>query len=167
MATPYIGELRLVSFSFAPKGWAQANGQLMSISANQALFSLFGTTYGGDGRVNFGLPNLQGRVAMHFGNGFNQGQAAGEKTHTLLTAEMPAHTHIPQAVNGAANNSSPVGHLFANTSGTLSVYSNANPTAMSPTVVSNTGSNQPHENEQPYLVMNWVVALDGIFPTRT
>jgi microcystin-dependent protein len=167
MGSQYIGELRLVSFNFAPSGWAQANGQVMAINQNQPLFALFGTMYGGDGRATFALPNLQGRVAMHFGNGFGQGQASGEVNHTLLISEIPQHTHVPNAVNGSANNSSPVGHFFANTGAGLSIYSNANATAVSPAVVSNTGGSQGHPNQQPFLVMNWIVSLSGIFPSRS
>ena len=166
MGTPYLAELRLVSFNFAPKGWAQANGQLMPINQNQALFSLLGTTYGGDGRVNFGLPNLQGRVAMHFGSGFTQGEVGGESNHTLLSSEMPAHPHAVNAVNAAANNTSPGGHLFANTAGAATVYNSGSAIAISPTVVTNAGGGQAHNNQQPYLVMTWIIALQGIFPSR-
>jgi len=166
MGTPYIGELRLISWNFPPKGWAFANGQTLSIQQNQALFSLFGTTYGGNGVNNFLLPNLQGRVAMHFGNGFNQGQPGGEINHTIIMSEMPAHTHTMNGVNTGASVTSPVNNFFANTTGAATVYGTGGPTAMLPADVSNFGGNQPHENEQPYLVMNWIVALQGIFPSR-
>src|SRR5579864_9536298 len=102
MSTPFLSEIKIVSFNFAPKGWAMCNGQLLAINQNQAIFSLLGTTYGGDGRVNFGLPNLQGRVPVHVGNGFTLGQLAGEITHTLIPSEMPAHTHVPVGSSTAA-----------------------------------------------------------------
>jgi microcystin-dependent protein len=166
MGTPYLCELRLVSFIFAPKGWAEANGQLMAINQNQAIFALLGTTYGGDGRVNFGLPNLQGRVAMHFGAGFNQGQTGGEINHTLTMQEMPAHNHFMNGLNGAENSTKPQTRLFATTTGNATVYGTGAPVPMLPADISNAGGSQPHENEQPYLVMNWIIALQGIFPSR-
>src|ERR1700736_186016 len=110
MSTPFLMEIRIVSFNFAPKGWALCNGQLLPINQNQALFALVGTTYGGDGRVTFGLPNLQGRVAAHMGQGFTLGQRGGEETHTLISSEMPAHTHIPQADPNPGTVTVPVNH---------------------------------------------------------
>jgi len=166
MGTPYLAELRLVSFSYAPKGWAMANGQTLAISQNQALFALLGTTYGGNGQTTFLLPNLQGRVAFHFGNGFTQGQVGGETTHTLSTAELPTHNHTASAVNVVADQNKPGNHLFANTTGGVTVYGGAQGTTLLPATISNAGGNQPHENEQPYLVMNWIIALQGIFPSR-
>jgi microcystin-dependent protein len=168
MSEPFLSELKLVSFNFAPKGWTMANGQLMSINQNQALFALLGTTYGGDGRINFGLPNLQGRVPIHMGNGFVLGELGGEATHTLLYSEMPAHVHMLQGVNatytastGAANN------LLANTTGNLGIYgARNNPGTMNPAEIGNTGGSQPHPNQSPYLVMTWIIALQGIFPTQ-
>jgi len=166
MGTPYLGELKLISFNYAPKGWAFANGQTLAINQNTALFALLGTTYGGNGQTTFLLPNLQGRVAMHFGNGFTQGEIGGQINHTLTVSEMPAHTHAMNAVNGAQNNANPSGHLFAATSGNATVYGTGGPIAVLSADVSNTGGSQPHENEQPYLVMNWIIALQGIFPSR-
>jgi microcystin-dependent protein len=166
MGTPYLCELRLVSFGFPPKGWALANGQTLPINQNQAIFSLLGTTYGGNGQTNFLLPNLQGRVAMHFGGGFNQGQVGGEINHTITLNEMPAHPHVMNAVNGAANDNKPAGHLFGGTTGNATIYGTAAPIPMLSADVSNAGGSQPHENEQPYLVMNWIIALVGIFPSR-
>ena len=168
MGTPYLSELRLVSFNFPPKGWTMANGQLMAINQNQALFSLLGTTYGGDGRVNFGLPNLQGRTPIHMGNGFVLGQMAGETAHTLINSEMPTHIHTLNGVNTNATPNLPPGNaLLANTVAPLSVYGPAsNLVSMYPGDVSMAGSSQPHPNQSPYLVMNWIIALQGIFPSQ-
>jgi microcystin-dependent protein len=167
MSSPFLSEVRLVSFSFPPKGWAECNGQLLPINQNQALFSLLGTTYGGDGRVNFALPNLQGRAPIHTGNGFTLGQNGGEYNHTLTITEMPQHMHGLQAVNGAQNNNSPPNNLLANTSGNLGVYRQpSNLASMFPGDVSNVGGSQPHTNQSPFLVMSWIIALQGIFPSQ-
>jgi len=167
MSSPYLSELRLVSFNFAPKGWTMANGQLMAINQNQALFSLLGTTYGGDGRVNFALPNLQGRVAIHMGNGFTLGEQAGEYSHTLNIQELPQHIHFLDGSNSSANNPSPSGNLLANTAGALGIYGPAtNLAAMQNGSITNVGGNQAHNNQSPYLVMTWIIALQGIFPSQ-
>ena len=163
MGTPYIGEIRIFSFNFPPKGWAFCNGQLLPINQNQALFSILGTTYGGNGQTNFALPNLQGRVPVHVGNGIVLGQSSGEATHTLITSEMPAHTHIPAGSATPAN----LGVLTGN----LWVTGNAayNPTANTSTNLAsilNVGGGQPHENMSPYLTLNICIALQGIFPSR-
>jgi microcystin-dependent protein len=166
MGTPYLSELKLVSFNFAPKGWTQANGQLLPINQNQALFALMGTTYGGDGRVNLALPNLQGRAAIHMGKGFALGQNGGEVSHTLVTGEMPIHPHFLQGLNGGQNSATPGNNLLANTSGNLGIYGPAtNLVLMYPTDIGNAGQSQPHPNQSPYLVMTWIIALSGIFPT--
>jgi microcystin-dependent protein len=168
MGTPYLAELRLVSFAFAPKGWALANGQTLAINQNQALFALLGTTFGGNGQQTFLLPNLQGKVAVHVGTGqFSaMGQTGGEASHTLTASEIPVHNHQMFAVGAAHNATSPGNALVANTSGNLTVYGTASPAAMFGGNVGNTGGSQPHENRQPYLVMNWIIALQGIFPSR-
>jgi microcystin-dependent protein len=163
----FLSELRCVSFNFAPKGWALCNGTLLQINMFQALFSLLGTTYGGDGRVNFGLPNLQGRAPLHMGPGYVLGQQGGEYTHTLVVKELPMHIHSLQGVNTTENQFAPTGNLLANTQGALTVYGPlASPGAMFPGDISNTGSNQGHPNMQPYLVMNWIISLSGIFPSQ-
>jgi microcystin-dependent protein len=166
MATPFLTELKLVSFNFAPKGWALSNGQLLPINQNQALFSLLGTTYGGDGRVNFGLPNLQGRAPLHVGGGFTLGQNGGEYNHTLILGELPTHIHTLQGVAATEDKTVPATHLLANTQGGLAVYGPpSNLVGMFTGDVSNVGGNQPHINQSPYLVMTWIIALQGIFPS--
>ena len=167
MSTPFLGELRVVSFNFPPKGWAFANGQLLPINQNQALFSLMGTFYGGDGRVNFALPNLQGRASVHQGNGFTLGQAGGEAAHTLTTPELPAHTHTVSAGSGVAKLASPANATWATTTNGLDLYAASADVALAPGSVglSTTGGGQPHENEPPYLVLSVIIALQGIFPS--
>lgn len=165
MSEPFIAEIKIVSFNFAPRGYALCNGQLLPINQNQALFSLLGTTYGGDGRVNFGLPNLQGRVPFHIGNGFAQGQAGGEAAHTLTVSELPAHTHTLQANNTAATTGLPGTNALAQSN--TPVYGPAaNPVTLAAPSLGNSGGSQPHLNLQPYLVLNFVIALQGIFPSR-
>ncbi|TMJ01417.1 MAG: phage tail protein [Alphaproteobacteria bacterium] len=180
MSTPFLGQIEIFSFNFAPKSWAQCNGQLLPINQNQALFSLLGTTFGGDGRVTFGLPDLRSRLPISFGPQNNIGVRAGEEAHTLIGSENGAHTHSLMAdttTNPAPNNTpAPAGSSvfgIANgaitPSGTFNVtlYSPGNFNAtLSPTVISNTGGNQPHTNIQPYLTLNFCIALQGIFPSR-
>src|SRR5262249_8925291 len=147
-------------------GWALCNGQLMPINQNQALFSLFGTTYGGDGRTTFALPNLQGRTPVHFGDGITQGQLGGEIAHTLNMSELAAHTHTPAGTSVAANLGTPSGNLWASAGQVW--YSNAaGVVSMNPATVLPVGGSQPHENRSPYLVLNFIVALQGIFPSQT
>lgn len=171
MAEPFLAEIRIFSFSFAPKGWALCNGQLLPINQNQALFSLLGTMYGGNGQTNFALPNLQGRVPNHVGAGLTQGQTGGETAHTLTISEMPLHTHgLNQnlAAGGAAVNATqgtPTGNFWANSG--KSHYSTSAPNAaMHPSAVSNVGGSQPHLNLQPFLALNFCIALQGIFPAQ-
>jgi microcystin-dependent protein len=179
MSQPFIAELRIISWNFAPRGWAFCNGQLLPINQNQALFSLLGTTYGGDGRVNFALPNLQGRVPIHMGSGFTLGQAGGEVAHTLTQGELPQHNHFLQAdatTVATSNSGTPAaGNALGQTIGQpptgatfpVSLYTAgiANLTTLNPAVVGNTGGNQPHENRQPFLALNVIIALQGIFPS--
>jgi len=164
MAEPFLSEIKIISWNFPPKGWAFCNGQLLPINQNQALFSLLGTTYGGDGRVNFALPNLQGRAPIHVGNGHTLGQNAGETAHTLAIGELPAHTHTAVGSDAGANTGNPTNAYWA--SGGQPAYSNAVNASMAPAAVSNVGGDQPHENMSPYLVLNFVIALQGIFPSQ-
>jgi len=164
MSEPFLSEVKIVSFNFAPRGWALCNGQLLPINQNQALFSLLGTTYGGDGRVNFALPNLQGSIPIHFGNGHDLGERGGEENHTLPNSEMAEHTHTFGASNAAPNQGLPTGNMWASNSG---AYSSASPdSSMNPASISSAGGNQPHTNMQPYLVLNFIIALQGIFPSQ-
>ena len=169
MSEPFLGEIRLMSFNFAPRGWAQCNGQFLPINQNQALFSLLGTRYGGNGQTNFALPNLQGRVAIHVADDFNQGQVGGEEFHTLSIAEMPTHTHVLSGTNNNATqiaaNPNAASNAYAR-SGNQMYSGPANLVAMLPNMVGNVGGSQPHENRQPYTVLNYVIALQGIFPSR-
>ncbi len=164
MTEPFLAEIRIVSFNFPPKGWALCNGQLLPINQNQALFSLLGTTYGGDGRVNFALPDFRGRVPVHMGNGFTLGQRGGEMAHTLSNSEMPAHNHPVNATSGAPNAGLPDGNIFA---ANASAYASAANVAMTTGAVTNAGGSQPHNNMQPYTVLNFIIALQGIFPSQT
>jgi len=164
MSDPFLGEVRMFGFNFPPRGWAACNGQLMPINQNQALFSLLGTTYGGNGQVTFGLPDLRGRVPFHFGGGFVQGQTGGEENHTLITAEMPSHTHSVSANANSANQSSPASGYSANSGRGL--FAPTSTGTMAPAAVGNAGSNQPHSNLSPFLVVNFCIAVQGIFPSR-
>ncbi len=162
---PFLSEIQIFAFNFAPIGWAPCSGQLLPINQNQALFALLGTTYGGNGQTTFALPDLRGRVPLHIGNGFDQGQQSGSESHTLTTLEMPSHTHIAIASTAAANQSSPVGNTWAS-GAAASPFKNTNNAIMNAAAFGNTGGNQPHENRMPYLVMNYCIALEGIFPSR-
>ena len=163
MTTPFVGEIKVVSFDFPPKSWALCNGQLLPINQNQALFSILGTTYGGNGQTNFALPNFQGRAPVHFGNGFNLGQISGEENHTLTNPEMPTHTHLISASSAAPDAGSMANNSWAANSG---AYGSNVTTVMNPASIVNQGGSQPHSNMQPYLVLNFIIALQGIFPSR-
>jgi microcystin-dependent protein len=164
MSEPFLGELRMMSFNFPPKGWTLANGATLPINQNQALFSLFGTTYGGNGQTTFGLPNLQGRVPIHMGSGFTMGQAGGEPAHTLSIAEMAAHNHFFQGTSNNADNPAPTGNLLATSANLYAPL--ANPTTLDPSTVAPVGGSQPHNNMQPYSTISFCIALQGIFPSR-
>jgi len=164
MAEPFLSEVRIFSFSFAPQGWAMCNGQLLPINQNQALFSLLGTTYGGNGTTNFALPDLRGRVSMHPGNGLVLGQRAGEEAHTLSLNEMPAHTHLAGASGNGPTVTPPTGNFWASNTG-FTPYGSTGDAAMSSQAVGNAGASQAHENRSPYLTLNFCIALQGIFPS--
>ena len=168
MAEPFLSEIRIMSFGFAPKGWALCDGQLLPINQNQALFSLLGTTYGGDGRVTFGLPNLQGRTPIHMGSGHTLGEQGGEQGHTLSISELPQHAHVANATTTLATANTPAAtSLLAQSSASQLYTSAANLVAMSPTAIANVGGSQAHLNMQPFLVLNFCIALQGIFPSQT
>lgn len=163
MAEPFLSEIRIMSFVFAPKGWALCNGQLLPINQNQALFSLLGTTFGGDGRVNFALPDLRGRTPIHVGSGHTLGEKGGEQAHTLSIAEIPTHTHVANAQSAAGTQLPPVGAVLAQAS---NVYRTAdNLIALGPSTVANVGGSQAHLNMQPFLTLSFSIALQGIFPS--
>ncbi len=165
MSEPFIAEIRMVAFDFAPRGWALCNGQLLPINQNQALFSILGTTYGGNGQTTFALPDLRGRSPVHSGAQIVLGERSGEENHTLINAEMPAHTHPVKGDAASASVSTPTGNVWA-ASGNNPFSSSAPDTAMNPASVTAAGGSQPHSNLQPYLVVNFVIALQGIFPSR-
>src|SRR5205085_92638 len=165
MSEPFLGEIKIISWNFPPKGWTFCNGQLLPINQNQALFSILGTTYGGDGRVNFGLPNLQGRSPVHVGNGISLGEVGGETSHTLNISELPAHNHLPSGSSSPPNQASPSGNLWA--AGNAKVFAPATDNStMNPQCILPVGGSQPHENMSPYLVLNFIIALQGIFPSQ-
>lgn len=167
MAEPFLAEIRIMSFGFPPKGWALCDGQLLPINQNQGLFSLLGTTYGGDGRVNFGLPNLQGRVPIHMGSGHTLGERGGEQGHTLSISEIPTHVHVAQAVNAPATTNVPGAGVMLAQSTASQMYSVGNPVSLAPNALTNVGGSQAHLNMQPFLVLNFSIALQGIFPSQT
>jgi len=168
MGTPFLAEVRIVSFNFPPKGWAFCDGQLLPINQNQALFALLGTMYGGNGTTNFALPNLQGRVPIHFNTNHAQGSVGGAESHSLGMPEIPQHRHSLTTVPSIGNSSNPTGRFLASTTTTFgNEYApTATAAVMGGAATSSTGSGQPHQNMQPYLVLNYVIALQGIFPSR-
>jgi microcystin-dependent protein len=168
VAEPFLSEIRIMSFGFAPKGWAMCNGQLLPINQNQALFSLLGTTFGGDGRVNFALPNLQGKTPIHSGSGFTLGQTGGEQAHTLTLGELPTHIHALQASN--TNGDAPVpaaaqGNVLAANASALYNPPNHPLVPLNAGSVTPVGGSQAHQNMQPFLALNFCIALQGIFPS--
>lgn len=169
MSEPYLAEIRMTGFSFAPRGWALCNGQILPINQNQALFSILGTTYGGNGQTTFALPDLRGRVPVHMDAGFNLGQQGGEASHTLIASEMPSHSHSLGISTAVSHQADPSGRVLGNVeSGALNFYAPADGTAtLAPSTVGNAGGSQPHENMQPYLTINFIIALQGIFPSQS
>ncbi len=170
MSQPYIGEIRMVGFNFAPVGWAFCNGAIIAITENETLFNLIGTTYGGDGQSTFALPNLQSRVPIHLGTGGGStyviGQMAGEEEVTLTINQIPSHNHIPQANSSAGTQTSPANNVWAAASALP--YSNNGPNAvMAPQAVQNAGGSQPHDNMLPFLAINFIIALYGIYPSQS
>ena len=163
MAEPFLSEIRIMSFVFPPKGWALSNGQLLPINQNQALFSLLGTTYGGDGRVNFALPDLRGRIPIHVGSSHTLGERGGEQAHTLSISELP--THIHQANGTTTNGATPVptGNLVGQANNAYRSVDNL--TSLTPGTVTNVGGSQAHLNMQPFLTLSFCIALQGIFPS--
>jgi microcystin-dependent protein len=167
MATPFLGEIKIFSFNFAPKGWALCNGQLLPINQNQALFSLMGTMYGGNGQTTFALPNLQGCVPLHFGAGITQGERAGVRAVSLTANEMPPHTHGLNASASAGTQVSPGGNLLAQNSKGSAGFRTAGGAVMNAGMIASSGGGQAHDNMQPYLVLSFCVALQGIYPSRS
>jgi microcystin-dependent protein len=159
-----MGEIKIVAFNYAPKGWAQCNGQFLPINQNQALFSILGTTYGGNGQTTFALPDFRGRIPIHTGNGFTLGQAGGEETHTVIMGEMPAHNHFVNANNNPGTLNDPQNNFLANSN--VSPYRTVASTTMNPGEITNVGGSQTHENRQPYTALLFCIALLGIFPSR-
>lgn len=166
MSEPFLAEVRIVGFNFAPRGWALCDGQILPINQNQSLYSLLGTTYGGDGRTSFALPDLRGRVAIHVDSAHREGQRSGEETHTLSANEMPTHTHTANATDTVAGQvDDPTNALLASSAQTA--YGEpVTLTAMKAGTVTNVGGGQAHENMQPYLALNFMIALQGLFPSR-
>jgi microcystin-dependent protein len=164
MSEPFLSEIKIVSFNFPPKGWALCNGQLLPINQNQALFALLGTTYGGNGQTNFALPNLRGRTPIHMGSGHTLGEAAGSTAVTISQQTMPQHLHFAQGSSNGGDTPTAIGNLLASA---LNVYRQPdNLITLRPESVTNVGGSQPHNNMMPYLVLNFIIALQGIFPSR-
>ncbi|PBC01384.1 tail fiber protein [Mesorhizobium sp. WSM3860] len=168
MAQPYVGEIRIFAGNFAPAGWMFCEGQLLPISENETLFQLIGTTYGGDGESTFALPDLRGRLPLHQGNGFTLAETGGAEEITLTAQQIPAHGHPMLASGNTGTGSNPEGGVLDQMSGAILVYKDQSPTiALNPLAVSSTGGSQPHTNFQPYLCVNFIISLFGIFPSPT
>jgi microcystin-dependent protein len=164
MSEPFLSEIKIVSFNFPPKGWAFCNGQLLPINQNQALFALLGTTYGGNGQTTFALPNLRGRAPIHMGNGHTLGEAAGSSSVTVNIQQLPMHQHGLQATNTNGAIANPNGATLGKVN---NMYTSAvSLTTLNPGSVTNVGGSQPHNNMMPYLVLNFIIALQGIFPSQ-
>ncbi|MDH3753218.1 MAG: tail fiber protein [Acidimicrobiia bacterium] len=168
MAEPFLAEIRLFGFSFPPRGWALCDGQILPIDQNQSLFSLLGTTYGGDGRTTFALPDLRGRTPVHrdSGAGYSLGAKAGEEGHPLTVAEIPSHTHTLQGSSANANATSPAGAVYARAAATVYRDPASNPVPMNAGAIANAGTGQPHDNMQPFLTVSYCIAVTGTFPSR-
>ena len=166
MTEPFLAEMRIMCFGFAPRGWALCNGQLLPINQNQALFALLGTTFGGDGRQNFALPDLRGRTPLHVGGGHTLGERGGEQAHTVNNSELPTHTHRLNGTTTTARNEPSNSTVLARSNPQQAYAAPANLVAMDPRTVGNIGGSQAHLNMQPYLVLNFCIALQGIFPSQ-
>ncbi|HZU93788.1 MAG TPA: tail fiber protein [Microbacterium sp.] len=164
MSEAYLGEIRRVSFNFAPRNWAFCHGQILSIAQNQALFSLLGTQYGGNGTTTFALPDLRGRAPIHAGSSNWVGETGGREQVTLLPTQIPAHTHLAQASKGAADMANPQGGYWADSG--QAAYGAGGTGILGPAAISSVGGNLPHENRPPYLVINYIIAVAGIYPSR-
>jgi len=165
MAEPFMGEIRLMSFVFPPKGWTLCNGQFLPINQNQGLFALLGTQYGGNGQTTFALPDLRGRVPIHQGAGFTIGEVGGQQAHTITVSEMPQHTHTVQATTSTGDVAVPTSNLLADSPSQL-YGAAANLTPLDPSGVTTNGGSQPHENMQPFLTISFCICLIGIFPSQ-
>jgi|SRR6185312_1962378 len=165
MGTPYVGEIRMFAGNFAPAGWAFCNGQLMAISENEVLFQLIGTTYGGDGQSTFALPNLSSRVPMHTGSGFVIGQTGGTETVTLTTSQVPAHSHVPLCNSGAGSQDDPTGGIWAQQTSNAPYVNLAPSLNMAQNAIGSAGGSQPHDNMVPFLAINFIISLFGVFPS--
>jgi microcystin-dependent protein len=165
LAEPFLSEIRIMSFGYPPKGWALCNGQLLPINQNQALFSLLGTTFGGDGRVNFALPDLRGRAPIHVGSGHTLGERGGEQSHTLAIAELPTHTHTLNGTSSDGTQAVPAGQELAKAAPANPYHVSTNLSAMNPASIANVGGSQAHLNMQPFLTLSFCIALQGIFPS--
>jgi microcystin-dependent protein len=165
MSQVFLSQIITVAFNFAPRGFALCDGQLLPINQNQALFSLLGTTYGGNGQTTFGLPDLRGKAPMHFGNGHTMGEVGGQENHTVTQAEMPAHTHQLSASTTAGSVPIPANAVFGSAPMYIASPPDAAASVATSAAISNTGGSQPHTNQQPYLTINYCIALVGIFPT--
>jgi microcystin-dependent protein len=169
MGTPFIGEVKIISWNFAPQGWAFCNGQFLPINQNQALFSILGTMYGGNGQTTFALPDFRGRVPIHQGSGFTVGEKAGQEIHTLTLSEMPAHNHFMNVSTTSTDNAATSGssNYWGKTADNTLLYASGQANSvMSPSTCGPIGGNQPHENRQPYIALNFIIALIGAFPSQ-
>lgn len=169
MGTPYVGEIRMFAGNFAPVGWAFCQGQILPISENDVLFTLIGTTYGGDGQNTFALPNLASRVPVHVGPGFAQGQSGGTESVTLTVSQIPAHSHVPQCSNLAGTAASPANDVWAVSGSNLYADNTNGPPSvnMDPAALGSSGGSQPHDNMVPFLCINFIISLFGVFPSPT
>jgi microcystin-dependent protein len=165
MAEPFIGEIKIIAWDWAPRGWAFCDGQILAIAQNQALFSILGTVYGGNGTTTFGLPDMRGRTPLQFAPNYALGEKSGEEAHTLLVTELPSHPHGATGSSNAADQTTPANNFWAVT-GTYTAYAQNGNKTMAQQAVGQTGGNQPHPNLSPYLTMNFIIALVGIYPPR-